>query len=34
MRDALKEGYSPDYQALIRRYFENLIEDAKKTTDE
>ena len=33
MRDALKEGYSPEYQALIRRYFENLIEDAKKTTD-
>ena len=33
MRDALKEGYSSEYQALIRRYFENLIEDAKKTTD-
>ncbi len=28
MRDALKEGYSAEYQALIRRYFENLIADA------
>ncbi len=27
-RDALAEGYAPEYQDLIRRYFESLIEDA------
>jgi hypothetical protein len=27
-RDALAEGYPPEYQDLIRRYFESLIEDA------
>ena len=30
MRDALKEGYSAEYQALIRQYFENLIRDAQR----
>ncbi len=33
MRDALKEGYSAAYQALIRQYFESLIEDAKEIAD-
>jgi hypothetical protein len=28
LRDALKEGYPTEYQGLIRRYFESLIEDA------
>ena len=28
LRDALKEGYPVEYQSLIRRYFESLIEDA------
>jgi cytochrome P450 len=30
LRDALKEGYSAEYQALIRQYFEALIEDAQR----
>ena len=31
-RDALAEGYAPEYQDLIRRYFESLIEDALAPT--
>ena len=30
LRDALKEGYSAEYQALIRQYFEALIKDAQR----
>ena len=33
MRDALKEGYSAEYQALIRRYFENLIAEERRIAD-
>ena len=33
MRDALKQGYSAEYQALIRRYFENLIAEEKRIAD-
>jgi len=28
LREALKDGYPTEYQSLIRRYFESLIEDA------
>ena len=30
MRDALREGYPADYQALIRRYFGRLIDEAQQ----
>ena len=33
LRDALGEGYSTEYQALIRRYFETLMQDASKPAD-
>jgi hypothetical protein len=32
LRDALKEGYSAEYQALIRQYFEALIKGAQQET--
>ena len=28
LQEALDEGYPPEYQALIRHYFESLIQDA------
>ncbi len=33
LRDALKEGYSAEYQTMIRRYFEALMNDAIKPSE-
>ncbi len=32
LREALEEGVPPEYHSLIRRYFENLISDAFRTS--